>query len=56
MSTPGLALVAIPIGALWLINALWLGRRQDLLAAQQAIVPAVPAVTIDEPAADAAGD
>jgi AAA family ATP:ADP antiporter len=27
-----LALVAIPIAALWLFNALWLGRRQDALA------------------------
>src|SRR4029077_4587237 len=27
-----LALVAIPIAALWLLNALWLGRRQDALA------------------------
>ena len=27
-----LALVAIPIAALWLLNALWLGRRQEALA------------------------
>jgi AAA family ATP:ADP antiporter len=47
MSTAGLSLVAIPIAALWLVNALWLGRRQDLLAVQQAAVPAAVA----EPAA-----
>ena len=28
-----LALVAIPIAALWLLNALWLGRRQERMAA-----------------------
>jgi len=27
--------VAIPIAAVWLLNALWLGRRQELLAAEQ---------------------
>jgi AAA family ATP:ADP antiporter len=31
-----LALVAIPIALLWLINALWLGRRQEARAASQA--------------------
>ena len=35
LGTTGVALVAIPIAALWLLNALWLGRRQDLLAAEQ---------------------
>jgi AAA family ATP:ADP antiporter len=28
--------VAIPLAALWLVNALWLGRRQERLAARQA--------------------
>jgi hypothetical protein len=28
-----LALVAIPIAVLWLLNALWLGRRQEKMAA-----------------------
>jgi ATP:ADP antiporter, AAA family len=55
MSTAGLALVAIPIGAVWLVNALWLGRRQDLLAAQQTVAPEAPPV-MAEPAADAAGN
>jgi AAA family ATP:ADP antiporter len=27
-----LALVAIPIALLWLVNALWLGRRQEARA------------------------
>jgi len=31
-----LALVAIPIAALWLLNALWLGRRQEKLAETRA--------------------
>ena len=30
------ALVAIPLSAVWLGNALWLGRRQDALASRQA--------------------
>ena len=29
------SLAAIPLAALWLLNALWLGRRQERLAAQQ---------------------
>jgi len=35
LGTTGVALVAIPIAAVWLLNALWLGRRQELLAAEQ---------------------
>ena len=31
-----LALVAIPIAALWLLNALWLGRRQEKMAEARA--------------------
>ena len=30
----GVALVALPVSALWLGNALWLGRRQKTMAAQ----------------------
>ena len=37
LGTVELALVAIPFGALWLVNALWLGRRQDVLAARQSV-------------------
>jgi ATP:ADP antiporter, AAA family len=39
LGTAGTALVAIPIAALWLLNALWLGRRQELLAAAQEVEP-----------------
>ena len=35
LGTAGVALVAIPIAAVWLLNALWLGRRQEVLAAEQ---------------------
>jgi ATP:ADP antiporter, AAA family len=42
-----LALVAIPFAALWLVNALWLGRRQDLMAAAPATV---------QPASETAGN
>jgi AAA family ATP:ADP antiporter len=40
--TAGTAWVAIPIAALWLFNALWLGRRQELLAAAQELEPEPP--------------
>ena len=30
------SVAAIPLAALWLVNALWLGRRQEQLAARQA--------------------
>jgi ATP:ADP antiporter, AAA family len=40
-----LALVAIPFGALWLVNALWLGRRQDVLAARQSVATELPPMT-----------
>jgi ATP:ADP antiporter, AAA family len=36
VSTAATSLVVIPIAALWLLNALWLGRRQTLLATEQA--------------------
>ena len=42
LGTAGTALVAIPIAALWLFNALWLGRRQELLAAAQELEPQPP--------------
>ena len=41
LGTSELALVAIPFAALWLVNGLWLGRRQELLASRQAAAPAV---------------
>jgi AAA family ATP:ADP antiporter len=42
LGTAGTAMVAIPIAALWLFNALWLGRRQELLAAAQELEPQPP--------------
>ena len=42
LSTAGVALVAIPLAALWLLNALWLGRRQELLATEQQEVEREP--------------
>jgi AAA family ATP:ADP antiporter len=35
LSTAATSLVVIPIAVLWLLNALWLGRRQALLATEQ---------------------
>ena len=37
LGTVGVALVAIPFAVVWLLNALWLGRRQELLATQQEV-------------------
>jgi ATP:ADP antiporter, AAA family len=37
LSTAATSLVVIPIAALWLLNALWLGRRQALMATEQAM-------------------
>ncbi len=34
LGTAGVALVALPVSALWLGNALWLGRRQKAMASQ----------------------
>jgi len=36
LATTGVALVAVPISLGWLINALWLGRRQNALETRQA--------------------
>jgi AAA family ATP:ADP antiporter len=36
VATTGVALVAVPISVAWLINALWLGRRQNALEIRQA--------------------
>jgi AAA family ATP:ADP antiporter len=38
-----LAVVAMPIAALWLVNGLWLGRRQERLANRLATAPPVTA-------------
>jgi AAA family ATP:ADP antiporter len=39
LGTTGVALVVIPIAALWLANALWLGRRQEQLATRPGMSP-----------------
>ncbi len=36
------SIVATAISGVWLVNSLWLGRRQDVLAKQQDIEPAIP--------------
>jgi AAA family ATP:ADP antiporter len=36
LGTAGVALVAIPVALVWLVNGLWLGRRQEKLGAAQA--------------------
>jgi ATP:ADP antiporter, AAA family len=46
LGTAGVAMAAIPIAALWLANALWLGRRQELLAAVQRTTPAPSAAAV----------
>ena len=32
----GISVVAVPIAVLWLVNGLWLGRRNELLAREAA--------------------
>ena len=36
------ALFAVPLAALWLVDALWLGRRQERLAAQSGVTELAP--------------
>jgi AAA family ATP:ADP antiporter len=38
----GVALVAVPLSLVWLVTALWLGRRQEALARQRAHAPPPP--------------
>jgi hypothetical protein len=33
MGMAGIALVAVPVSLVWVVNALWLGRRQERAAA-----------------------
>jgi AAA family ATP:ADP antiporter len=39
MGAAQVSFAAIPLAAIWLVNALWLGRRQERLAAQETRVP-----------------
>jgi ATP:ADP antiporter, AAA family len=41
------ALCAVPLAALWLVDALWLGRRQERLAAESGATEFVPVVAGD---------
>jgi len=41
LGTSGIAIVAIALSAIWLINGLWLGRRQEMMAERQAREPGV---------------
>ena len=36
LAMPGIAMVAVPLSLIWLLNAVWLGRRQDFLQVRQA--------------------
>lgn len=42
LGIPGISLVAVPLSIAWVVNALWLGRRQDAMAGA-APADAVPA-------------
>jgi AAA family ATP:ADP antiporter len=42
LGTVGVAVVVIPIATVWFLNALWLGRRQEVLAAAQRGLPERP--------------
>ena len=39
LAMPGIALVAVPLSFAWLVNAVWLGRRQKILELGQAAAP-----------------
>ena len=39
LAMPGIAVVAVPLSLIWLINAVWLGRKQNSLERQQADEP-----------------
>ena len=61
LGSAGVALAALPVSAIWLVNALWLGRRQKAMAASgdahaagSAAVVAGPALATPAPAARSA--
>jgi ATP:ADP antiporter, AAA family len=43
LAMTGVAIVAVPISIAWLLNALWLGRKQEQLASAETSVSPVPA-------------
>jgi AAA family ATP:ADP antiporter len=42
LAMPGIAMVAVPLSLIWLINAVWLGRKQHSLGLQQAAEAEAP--------------
>ncbi len=51
-----LALVAIPVAALWLVNGMWLGRRQERMAARGSVEPGTRPAARAGPARETAGE
>jgi AAA family ATP:ADP antiporter len=45
MGLVGMAWLAVPVSLVWLVNGMWLGRRQEKLAAAVSPAPVPPAVT-----------
>jgi AAA family ATP:ADP antiporter len=39
LAMPGIALIAVPLSLIWLINAVWLGRKQNSLEMRQRGAP-----------------
>ncbi len=39
LALPGIAVAAVPLSFIWLINAVWLGRKQNFLEIRQAAEP-----------------
>jgi ATP:ADP antiporter, AAA family len=44
LAMTGISMVAVPISIAWLLNALWLGRKQERLAREETSVSPVPAM------------
>jgi ATP:ADP antiporter, AAA family len=43
LSLTAIAVVAVPLSAAWLVNGLWLGRKQEALANAESRLTGVPA-------------
>jgi AAA family ATP:ADP antiporter len=46
LGVAGISLAAVPLSLLWVVNALWLGRRNETLARRQAVAVAEPEAPI----------
>ena len=44
LAMTGISMVAVPISIAWLLNALWLGRKQERLAREEGSVSPIPAI------------